>query len=290
MNEHYYHCASKGLEADVLFKSEEQFIAGMNRVAICLLSVRKTFSLYVLAFCLMDNHVHFILYGCAGACDMFVEQYRRLTEMWLHFHSENEKGKSWDFGRWQITNKEKLSEKICYVLRNPTAAGFGMHPAGYRWSSANLMFADHGFATFIGKRLSELSGTSQRKLFSTRDPLPDDWLVLPDGMIWPGCYVEFKRAENVFGNVWTFMYELNKKNEDAVNAEMYGGEVSLPDKDVLGIVARASEDLFGESSVNLLTSRQRLEICSYLRRTQGCNIKQLGRLLHLKASEIRSIM
>ena len=290
MNEHYFHCASKGLEDDVLFCNEEQFIAGMNRVALCYLSVRKSFPISVLAFCLMDNHVHFILYCSEDACKMFARQYRRLTEMWLHFHKERGKGNSWVFGQWIIPNREKLAEKICYVIRNPAVAGMGMHPVLYRWGSGCIMFADSSFHKSVGKIVSEYSINSQRRLFSTRYALPQDWIILPGGMIWPGCYVDSKRAEGIFGNVWNFMFELNKKMEDTVNIEMYGDTVSLPDKDVLGLVTKAAGELFAGESIDLLTAAQRLELCRYLRRTRDLNVKQLGRILHLRASELKGVL
>lgn len=290
MNEHYFHCASKGLEDDVLFRTLEQFVAGMNRVAVCFASARRSFPVIIIAFCLMDNHVHFILYGTKENCLKFLEQYRRLTEMWLHYHDCSSKGKKWDFGCWLIPNKEKLMEKICYVLRNPTAAGMGIHPCQYRWGSGQLMYSDRGLVETYKTAMSEFSLTKQRRMFNTKELLPAEWSVMPDGLIWPGCYVDFKRAEGAFGNVWGFMYEMNKRNEEAINAEMYGNEISLPDKDVLQMIVREASAVYGESNPDMLTGKQRLELCRILRRSHNLDVKQMCRLLHLKVSEIKQIL
>ncbi len=32
---HYYHCATKGFEHSILFSDPREFIAAMNRIAIC---------------------------------------------------------------------------------------------------------------------------------------------------------------------------------------------------------------------------------------------------------------
>ena len=34
---HFYHLSSDGMSSEILFKTPEEFIAGMNRIALCLL-------------------------------------------------------------------------------------------------------------------------------------------------------------------------------------------------------------------------------------------------------------
>jgi REP element-mobilizing transposase RayT len=77
MEKHFYHFATKGLEDDILFGSVEGFIAGMNRIALCLCRLGKEHLVIVICFCLMDNHVHFILYGTEEDCILFMETINR---------------------------------------------------------------------------------------------------------------------------------------------------------------------------------------------------------------------
>lgn len=79
MEKHFYHFATKGLEDDILFGSVEGFIAGMNRIALCLCRLGKEHLVIVICFCLMDNHVHFILYGTEEDCILFMENYKQGT-------------------------------------------------------------------------------------------------------------------------------------------------------------------------------------------------------------------
>lgn len=65
----YYHISSHGLEKNVIFKKKEDFIAGMNDIAICVLG----FDVIILCFCLMSNHFHFVLYGTLPECRRFSE-------------------------------------------------------------------------------------------------------------------------------------------------------------------------------------------------------------------------
>lgn len=289
LNKHYYHCATKGLPDDILFSSREQFIAGMNRVGFCLVSLN--FSVIIIAFVLMDNHVHFILYGTEEECKKFMDQYKRFTEIWLGNNSPNEQNKRWDIGCWIISNKEKLMEKICYVLRNPLVAGMGVHPLFYPWGSGLLMFTstDKPSTDANLTAVGEISTYQQRKLFKTKIKIPSEWLITPEGMIWPGSYVSYKRAEAAFDSVYNFMYELNKKIEDVVNQEMYGSDISLPDKDVLVIARSSAADHFNENDLDLLSIPDRLELCRILHKTHSIDIKQVGRLLHLKPSDLKLI-
>ena len=283
---HYYHAASKGLEADVLFSSAEQFIAGMNRVAFCLLSVE---GVIVFAFVLMDNHVHFILYGTYEDCMKFMAQYKRLTEIWLGHNSPGQKDKEWSYDCWMIPNKEKLQEKICYVLRNPLVAGMGVLPTNYLWGSGPLMFA--GKSSLWGK-LSPIGETTEyqrRKLFGTKLEIPSGWLITEDGMIWPGSYVEYRRAELSFGGITGFMYEMNRRNEDSINQEMYGSEISLHDSDMIAILSSRAESEFGVPDISLLTVAQRLDLCRMVRKSHGANLKQMGRVLHISPMDLKKI-
>ena len=280
---HYYHCASKGLEDNVLFASREQFVSGMNRVGICRILIPEVI---IFAFVLMDNHVHFILYGTLEDCNRFMAQYKRLTCISVS-QDNGRKLEGFEFNSWLIPNKEKLIEKICYVLRNPFVAGMGVMPTSYIWGSGPLMFNPESSRAF--HPLGNTSIYSRRKNFSTTVDIPSDWLVDDKWMLWPGNYVDLIRAESHFGCAAKLLYELCKKNEDLINQEMYGSSISLHDNDVLSILERNAEDLFGNKCLDYLDVEQRLDLIRAMKKQGTSDVKQLGRLLHLKYSELRRI-
>lgn len=55
-------------------RDDQAFAEGMNDIPACALRT----GIKVYAFCLMDNHVHFILKGAYDACVDFIRQYKRL--------------------------------------------------------------------------------------------------------------------------------------------------------------------------------------------------------------------
>ncbi|MDO5322080.1 MAG: hypothetical protein Q4F39_06825 [Bacteroidia bacterium] len=288
---HYYHCASKGLEDDFLFKSILAFIAGMNRIGICYLKSLKDHPVKIIAFCLMDNHVHFILYGTKEDCLKFMADYRALTEMWLIRHGEKgDAGKNWKYDAWPIKNNEDLKEKIIYVHRNPIAARINLIPSGYRWSSAPLIFNDNSFYQSLLRPINSLSQRKRRTLFNTKTEFPNDWTYLPDGMIWPGCYCLTKNVETMFKTAWNYQFELNQRVEETVNTEILAGKVSLPDGDVLKIASKVSGDLFGIDDIDFLTIEQRIKLCTELRKSTGANIGQLARLVHINILDLKQIL
>ena len=288
---HFYNCATKGLEDDTLFGSTAAFIAGMNRVAICLLLTLESSPLIIMAFCLMDNHVHFILYCTEETCKRFLSLYKRLTEIWLTNHPEQgSPGKKWDIGHWLIKDRDNLIEKINYVHRNPTAAHMPFTPRGYRWSSGNLLFTDHAFTKSICRKASDISRNEKRRMFESKVAVPDDWLVLPDGMIWPGCYVSYARVEKLFSSVFNYMYELNKRCEEKVNKEMMTDFISLPDGEIRSKAIELSQQLFSTEFLPGLSVDQRILLAKELRKSMGASSKQIARIVRMNLTELRKLI
>ena len=79
MNQGYYHVCTDGNAISWMYQDDEDFIAGINRIPLCIL---KNY-VEVIAFILMDNHVHFVLYGTALQCKKFINSYKMLTGKWI---------------------------------------------------------------------------------------------------------------------------------------------------------------------------------------------------------------
>lgn len=288
---HYYHYATEGLKEDILFTSAIEFIAGINRIALCLCHLGLDHPVQVICFCLMDNHVHFILYGTEKDCDLFMAAYKNATERWLRYHGDkNGPGKDWRVGHWMIEDKDRLKTTIAYIHRNPTAAGMAVSPAGYRWSSASLLFADSDWICSLGKPVDALSGKARIRLFNSKTPVPGDWILLPDGMLWPGAFVNYRLMERQFDSVQDYQFFLNKRVEEDVNMEMRKGVVSLPDGEIATRARHMAGKLFGEERIVHLTVPQRISLARTLKKETGTTTKQVARVVHLKLAEIEPIL
>lgn len=288
---HFYHYATDGLKDDVLFGSVTEFIAGMNRIAICLCRLGPVHPVQVICFVLMDNHVHFILYGLEEDCDLFMNTYKQATELWLSHHGKiNAAGKIWRIGHWLIADKERLRSTIAYIHRNPTAAGMAFSPEGYRWSSASLMFSDSDWIKQFGKRIGDLSFNARKRLFNSKTALPDEWILLPDGLIWSGCYIDWSIMERQFNSVQDYRFHLNKRVEDDINLEMRSSSISLPDGEIAARYKALAERLFDTRKTGDLTVQQRVSLARILRKETGTTIKQIARIVRLKYHELEPIL
>ncbi|MCQ2187141.1 MAG: hypothetical protein MJY73_02215 [Bacteroidales bacterium] len=288
---HYFHCATKGLPNDLLFGSEKAFIAGMNRIAVCYLKMQRKSPVLIIAFCLMDNHLHFILHGTEEDCMSFMQLYKKLTEMWLAKHPEEGlPGKNWEIGIWLIPDQEHLIEKIVYVLRNPMAAGQPFTPITYRWSSGGLLFSDKSFVLNASHFAKEMTGNQQRLAFFTREQIPDNWLVMPDGIIWPGNYTQYQRAERAFRNVWQFMFELSQKVEEKVNLEIEEDYISLPDNEIREKAVALSMQMFNRDRISDLSVLQRQRLGKELKRQVRTSTKQIARIVHIRYEILKELL
>ena len=70
-----WHFSTDGNAVDEIFYCETDFVDGMNRIWI----VSRKYNVIILAFSLMDTHVHFVLYGTLEECRRFMHEYRKLV-------------------------------------------------------------------------------------------------------------------------------------------------------------------------------------------------------------------
>ena len=108
MEKKNWHICTEGLEDDLIFKSAGDFVYGMNGVPVCAL----TSGVSILCFCLMDNHVHFIVNGTEADGERFIRQYLRRLSRLVRIPVEKASMKL-------IDDDEYLRQAVGYVLRNP---------------------------------------------------------------------------------------------------------------------------------------------------------------------------
>ena len=220
-----------------------------------------------------------------------MENYKQATELWLRHHGgDNLSGKTWQIGHWLIPDKERLRTTIAYIHRNPTAAGMAVSPAGYRWSSASLMYTDNGWMLEFGRKIGTLSIYERRRILHSKTAPPADWVLLPNGLIWPGNYVNTKVMERQFDSVRDYQFVLNKRVEEEVNLEMHSQFVSLPDGEVRSRAKTLAGALFGCRKILALNVQQRLDLAKLLKRETGAATKQVARVVHLKMAELEPIL
>lgn len=283
---HYY---SKGLTVDLLFTNVQEFIAGMNRIAVCYLyCLEKGRPVRIIAFCLLNNHFHFVLYGNEEDTELFMEHYRFLTTRWIQAHRGERLHEKIDIGHRSASTHEKIKEKVVYTLRQTLEAGLRITPQGYPWCSARLLFNDNNCLLEASRSVREISIRTLRKLVSSEVAIPPGWKILPNGMIWPGDYTEVSSSENLFSGVKDFMFCLNNGNNDkTVLSEMNSETPSIPDTELKDKAESLAQRMFARKGISFCPAEERLKIAAWLKRDLHCGYKQLARIVKMNETDLR---
>ena len=282
-NAGYYHVCTDGAAISWMFQDDQDFIAGINRIAICHLKTCVS----VIAYVLMDNHVHFVLYGTMPQCKAFITLYKRLTGKWILLkYGIGDYLKHLPTDILHIDSEERLLNTIAYLDRNPLVAGFAKLPGEYPWGSARCYFRDKSSAEFT-KLIAGLTKNERRAVLRTRTVFPRDWKINELGMIDPLCFLDSQRVESYFKSPLRYTYFLAKKLEGIVEQDLeYSQKAFLPDKDVRAIIGKLSHELFGVTSVSRLDVKSKLLIARRLRYDYASTVKQIARLLRLDKSAL----
>ncbi|MCM1177552.1 MAG: hypothetical protein NC115_02970 [Bacteroidales bacterium] len=293
-----YHVFTDGLKQSLLFNSDADFIAAMNRLAFCTI----TCNVRIAAFCLMDNHIHVILRGTYDNSRKFVNTFFRAYSIYSSRHASIIRKEAVDVGIKAIKDADYLCKVIAYVLRNPMSAGDNTFFSDYPWSSAGLYFRRKGYCIpswiFIGEEagrcewvhLKDIKSRQRRMLLGTRLCVPEDWICdATSGMIWPGCYVDYAFVENTYRTVRRFIYYLSQRNEEEMDAELDLLDVArLSDKDLRTMVMEMSKTDYGTSNVNSLGYEEKLALARTARRKLGVPFRQLSRVVGLPEETLKS--
>ena len=286
MAKNYYHVSSHGLEKNDIFKSRQDFIQGMNDIALCMLG----FDVCILAFCLMSNHFHFVLYGTHEECRRYVAEYKRRCGMRMRLVCGEIKGlKDVSVQIDLIDNQEYLENAIAYVLRNPLAAGVFMMPYHYEWSSISLYF--RGASQSLGMKLNDLSARKRLNILRSHQAVPDTYMVDDNGMILPQCYVSVKMVEDIFRHPARLMMAIARKIENDVEVRLGIAEnISMTDQELLTQMNELIRLEFGCSSLYQLPMQDRVKLCVLLKRNFGAGAKQIARVTRLSPGIVEKVV
>lgn len=273
----YYHACTDGNALDWMFNDVDDFIAGINRTGICKLISHVR----VIAYVLMDNHVHFILHGTMPQCKRFMQSYKTLTGRWISkkYHTNNPL-RHLPSQLILINNEEQLLDTIAYLDRNAIVAGYRYLPQEYPWGSARYIFNDASNPTAQTRTIQEFNSKEQHQLLKTWHKIPENWRVHSNGMIDPKCFLETSHVENVFKSPIKYIFHLSKKLEGKIEL-MQGTQIFVSDKELRKITSNLVEELFGKKSIQDLDFNSKITIARKLRYNHASTAKQISRMVSI---------
>ena len=189
-----------------LFHTQEEFVSGMNTVALCAL----LYPVRIVRFELMGNHIHIVLQGTGAAC------------LKVFFFIRKRLGVNLDFQLIPIKDDGHLSTVILYVDRNPYETDLNVLPGGYPWGTGGLGFR---MMSPRGARADTLSKAYLRWILRSDVEIPDNFLVDKVlGMILPVSYVDTALFERLFGTASFYLTRFVKALDAFLHTADESGE------------------------------------------------------------------
>lgn len=286
----FYHLFSDGFRTDALFEDKAAFVAAMNIIAVCFLKCKVV----IPAFCLMDNHVHFVLYGTLKECCEFRDRFAHKYSLWYYNRYSCRRSEPIDFGIKLMEDEKYILNSIAYVLRNGIAAGYIYCAEDYPWSSAGLYFRRPETLAALTAEWTEVSLLTIRKrreMFQTMNDIPGDWKVTPEGFLWPGNYVDYQVVEKLFRTPKSFAFFMGQSKEDEISMSLGAREhVALPDMELREKAVAHSRRMFRTSNLRELDADRRMRLAKTLRKEYRCSYKQIARIIHLDQKYLKELL
>ena len=304
-----WHFYSDGNSVERLFDDKEDFKDGMNRIFV----VGMKYNIVILAFCLMDTHIHFVIYGEFNECNKFVHDFVRLTSIHIfNRHKERHKLQTIVISHQAIEDDLYLKYVICYVLKNAPVGGLGYTAYDYPWGSGSLYFRGTGWwsapAWTLFKKaeilvgsletvgfnitfLSKLGVRERRMLLNTKaTDFACDALII-DGMIFPGEYVAIEIVERIFKTHKSFNFFMCKtREEDIEKIEGTLSRLSIPLQELRQHRDEICQELFSVKTIRNLTPQQRLYLARTIKSRLDCSTKQICKTCGLIFAEVKDLI
>lgn len=292
----YYHICTNALRSSLLFRDSEDYITGINYLALCAFIYQN---IEILAYCMMSNHLHIVVKGDAETGKKFMTGFKRRYSLWMtKKYNEYKTLKNVPAIIKVIDNKEYLKQVIAYVLRNLVAAGINVNPFEYKWSSAGAYFAhDEDDIASKGLRSGDIncraksicSGYSlrlneSRRLFKTKTRIPESInpVTISGHTVDMKSFVNYIEVEGLFRTSKAFMYFMAKDLDSEIESQLsMRKKIVFQDSFVAKAVVGICEERFNVSHVNDLNVADRCMLISTLKRRFNSSPKQIARVLNL---------
>ena len=270
----------------IWFRDDEDFMAGMNLVAVLAVALNVS----VIAFILMSNHVHFVVRCSEEKAHQFIEEYKKRYSQYV-----NKKYGTKDLLRRVRVkvdpidgNDESFEWIVAYVHMNPVAAGICLNFNDYRWGTGGSFFKT---SPLQGRCLGTFSKRGRIALLHSKQEMPPHFLVGGDGYILPGSYVQVEMVETIFRTPRRMNYF--HQNSSKAKRRLTSGEPDMPsfrDQLVQSAIPDLCRALFRKASLQALTNDELAELLKQLRYRFSSNVNQLMRVTGLTYVQLTELL
>ena len=265
----------------MIYRSHDDYVAGMNLLAVTHFKSGVT----LLAFVLMSNHFHFVLYGSKEVALKFINLYKKLISRYIM----NKYGES-AFLRRVLTSCDEISladegvkKVIAYVLDNPVKAGICSLPYMYKWSSISCYYN----SSSVDLMSSEIPGRRRmRRILHSNIDLPSEYKFNTGGYIDPMSYVDSRMVERIFVRAKSFEYFLSTT---ASSRQSRKDVIVFSDSLMVNVLDELLKNKYC-SVIELMDETMKRSLLLDLRKYFNASSKQLARITGLPLKTVLTLL
>lgn len=272
----YWLITTEHLEDRLLFRDTEDYVVGMNYVPV---QAFKT-GVFVLAFILMSNHVHFVLQCSRGQAETFINGFKTAYSRYLWSkYGSHEHLRRIKVDYKPLEGEEALEWAIAYVQMNCVVANICLAPSDYRWGTGRTFFKPEDGIGHGDRTLVTLSKRERFRVLHCRANVPMTWVVNDMGYVCPESYVRKELVEKVYRSPRRMLFFLNNSSKAKLRLEI--GEQNIPafrDQVILAAVPDLCMSLFKKRGPGDLNESELTELLRQLRYRFSAGANQLARV------------
>lgn len=278
----WWHLYTPGNETCAFLLTRDDFVYAMNLLARC---VDEVDGVIVIAFELMNNHLHLVAAGEEDALRDLFERFRRRLSRYLSSVGRS-LPREFCLCMKEVRDLKSLRNVVAYTHRNGYVVNPDYTPFSYPWGTGRYYFND----VLLHCHLGDYDDKAIRAMFKGRNPhLPDSFLM-EDGYVAPLSFCDVAKGMALFKNAHQYFQMLSRDVEAYMElaAELSDSEF-LTDAELYSKLRALLGKRYNLQSVSELSKSQLMEVSRELHYGFRASNGQIRRLLHLTQAEVDSL-
>ena len=282
-----WHLCTSGESSGILFRSEEDYIYGMNMVGITAAKFWDKVGIYT--FQLMSNHLHFVIEGERNDVEQFFNDLKLRLRRYLLKQERCYDINKISHNLIPVKDDSYLKNLIAYVNRNGYLVNKNMTQFSYPWGANRYFFFPLGEIepkTF----LSSIANRTKMDMFHTREINFPESFYLTGGYISPNCYCKISQAEELFINAHQYSSLVSRRVESFrdIAAEI-GDTITYTDEEMYVAVFQHIKKQFDKTGIQSLSKTEKLLVAKVMHYEYNSSNKQICRILKVDIESVNAL-
>lgn len=135
-----YHIILRSINHRIIFEENSDYLKFLSTLSIS----KEKYGIDILAYCVMDTHVHFMLRSDLNNISLFFQSVGSKFVLWYNKKYERTGSLFQErYSSFVVETERYFLYTLVYIHNNPVKAGVCLAPSEYRWSSFNAYYGAH---------------------------------------------------------------------------------------------------------------------------------------------------